>query len=230
MKTVILAGGMGTRLADETVNRPKPMVEIGGHPILWHIMSIYASYGFDDFIVCTGYKHEMIDEYVKTLPWKIETVNTGLNTLTAGRLLSIRDHIKDTFFMTYGDGLSDINIRSLLKYHYSHDGIATVTAVHPPGRFGVMHLDTRSDLVLSFEEKPQMDIGWINGGFFVLDEEVFYKMKSDVMFEHDPIESLVASKQIRAYKHEGYWQPMDTLRDKNTLEERWNKDAPWKRW
>jgi glucose-1-phosphate cytidylyltransferase len=230
MKTVILAGGMGTRLADETVNRPKPMVEIGGHPILWHIMNIYSSYGFDDFIVCTGYKHEMIDEYVETLPWQIETVNTGLQTLTAGRLLSIKDRIDDTFMMTYGDGLSNINIANLVQYHNSHDSIATVTAVHPPGRFGVMHLNENCNSVLSFEEKPQMDVGWISGGFFVLDQNVFERMSPDVMFEHGPIESLVRTNDLRAFKHEGYWQPMDTLRDKNTLEERWNNDAPWKTW
>jgi glucose-1-phosphate cytidylyltransferase len=142
MKTVILAGGMGTRIADETINRPKPMVEIGGAPILWHIMSIYASYGFDDFIVCTGYKHEMIDEYVKTLSWNVDTVNTGVDTLTAGRILSASHLLNDsssTFMLTYGDGVADINIDKLLQFHSSHNNLVTVTAVHPPGRFGVMH-------------------------------------------------------------------------------------------
>jgi glucose-1-phosphate cytidylyltransferase len=207
------------------------MVEIGGAPILWHIMSIYASYGFDDFIVCTGYKHEMIDEYVKTLSWNVDTVNTGVDTLTAGRILSASHLLNDsssTFMLTYGDGVADINIDKLLQFHSSHNNLVTVTAVHPPGRFGVMHLD--GDQVISFEEKPQMDTGWINGGFFVIDKQVLNRLSSDVMFEHTPLEQLVVDQELGAYLHEGYWQPMDTLRDKRALEERWNKDAPWKRW
>jgi glucose-1-phosphate cytidylyltransferase len=225
LRVVILAGGMGTRLGDETSVRPKPMVEIGGKPILWHIMQRYAAYGHNEFILCTGYRSEMIEDYVENVPWKTIVVNAGTDALTGDRLKSIRPLIHSTFMMTYGDGVADIPIDELVDFHTSHYREATVTAVHPPARFGVMHLDGTA--VISFKEKPQSDAGWVNGGFFVLEPHVLDTIPDNTMFEHACLEDLAARDQLRAYCHEGYWQPMDTMRDKRTLEEMYEGGAPW---
>lgn len=256
MKAVILAGGLGTRLAEETTLRPKPMVEIGGRPILWHIMKLYAAAGITEFIICLGYKGFMIKEYfanyrlhqsdltidlargsiayhrTQAEPWTITLIDTGEATQTGGRLRRIRPYLADTpFCMTYGDGLADIDLRALLAFHESHGRLATVTAVHPPGRFGA--LDRDGQTVRAFTEKPQADrAGTINGGFFVLHPDALTRIESDsTVFESTPLESLAAEDQLRAYDHDGFWQPMDTLRDKQTLERLWaTGDAPWKLW
>lgn len=258
MKVVIFAGGLGTRLMEETEARPKPMVEIGGKPILWHIMKIYSYYGFNDFIICLGYKSYLIKEYffnyflhssditielknnkvnvhkTETESFNITLVDTGLNTKTAGRLKRVQKYLKDEEFMlTYGDGVSDINIPELLQFHKKHNKIATVTAVQPEARFGGMEIE--NDSVNVFREKPKGDSNWINGGFFVLKPEVFgYLEKSDiddVMWEDSPLESLASDGQLMAYKHHGFWKCMDALRDKIELENIWqSKQAKWKLW
>ena len=252
MKTIILAGGLGTRLSEETVALPKPMIPIGGHPILWHIMAIYAHYGLDQFIVALGYKGELIKDYfsrfraihsdmkvdlrtgVMTMgqppPWVIQLVNTGEATQTGGRMLRLRGYLGSTFCMTYGDGVADIDLQALLGFHHRHGKLATVTAVHPPARFGGIDLD--GDQVVSFAEKSQTREGWINGGFFILDNAVLDYIDGDAtLWEREPMERLAAAGQLMAFKHEGYWQPMDTLREKNLLESLWQSgQAPWKVW
>jgi glucose-1-phosphate cytidylyltransferase len=256
MKVVILAGGLGTRLSEETDVRPKPMVEIGGYPILWHIMKIYSFYGFNDFIICLGYKGYLIKEYFLNYylhqsdieinisanthrvinsiaePWKITLVETGKETMTGGRLKRIKNLVKnDTFFATYGDGLSDINLIKLLNFHKNNGKLATITAVQPPGRFGALEI-SESDGVTRFMEKPLGDGSWINGGFFVLEPDVLNYIESDkTVFEKEPLENLATNGQLGAYKHIGFWKPMDTLRDKNELESMWFAGlAKWKIW
>lgn len=256
MKVVILAGGFGTRLSEETDMKPKPMIEIGGKPILWHIMKIYSHYGFEDFIICLGYKGYVIKEYFanyflhqsdvtidmkdnrikvhncKAEPWKVTLVDTGLNTMTGGRIKRIRKFIGGkTFMLTYGDGVSDVNIKKLLQFHKKQGELATVTSVQPSGRFGAMSLDNR-DAVLSFQEKPNGDGAWINGGFFVLEPGIFDYIKGDeTLWEREPLENLTHDRHLVAFKHSGFWQPMDTLRDKINLENLWQTGkAPWKLW
>ena len=256
MKTVILAGGLGTRLSEETVVKPKPMVEIGGFPILWHIMKMYSSFGFDDFVICLGYKGYMIKEYFVNYcmhmsditvdlcrndvqfhsnaadPWRVSLVNTGENTLTGGRVKRIRDYIgNETFLLTYGDGVADIDIAALVNFHKQHGKIATVTAVQAPGRFGSLDLYDGSS-VRAFMEKPKGDGTWINGGFFVMEPEIFDYLEGDrTSLEREPLEQMAANNQLMAYLHHGYWQPMDTLREKNQLEELWSLGkAPWRMW
>lgn len=256
MKVVILAGGFGTRLSEETVVKPKPMVEIGGMPILKHIMKIYSAYGFNEFIICLGYKGYVIKEYFYHYflhmsdltvnltdnsinihdnyaePWKITMVDTGLNTLTGGRVKRIQGYVGDEpFMLTYGDGVADIDIKELLGFHYRQNKVATVTAVKPVGRFGSL-LINENDQVISFIEKPVGDGAWINGGFFVLNPDFFKYLNDDrTSLEREPLEDLVRAGQLAAYKHCGFWQPMDTLRDRKLLEELWHTGhAPWKVW
>ncbi len=256
MKAVILAGGLGTRLSEETATRPKPMVEIGGRPILWHIMKMYSHHGISDFIICCGYKGYVIKEYFanyflhmsdvtfdmgsnqmevhnrRAESWRVTLVDTGDESMTGGRLGRVRDFLKDEqdFCFTYGDGVSDIDISESLRFHRSHGKAATLTATYPPGRFGA--LDIRSRQVMSFKEKPKGDGAMINGGFFILKPEVLKLIDGDAcVWEQDPLNTLASSGQLMAYEHEGFWQPMDTLRDKHHLEELWaSGKAPWKRW
>ncbi|MGZ2743923.1 glucose-1-phosphate cytidylyltransferase [Burkholderia stagnalis] len=254
MKVVLLAGGLGTRISEETSVRPKPMVEIGGKPILWHIMKIYAAHGLTDFIVCCGYKGYLIKEYFanyflhmsdvtidlgknaievhhkKAEPWRVTLVDTGETTQTGGRLRRVRDYIDGDFCMTYGDGVGSINVTELLKFHREHGKQATMTAVQPPGRFGALELDGTQ--VKSFMEKPTGDGGWINGGFFVLKPSVIDLIDGDeTLWERQPLEALAHTGQLQSWFHHGFWQPMDTLRDKTHLEELWNAgQAPWKTW
>jgi len=255
MKAVILAGGLGTRLSEETEARPKPMIEIGGKPIIWHIMKIYSSYGVNDFIVCLGYKGYLLKAYFanyhlhqtdvtfdigqntmevhrrRAEPWRVTLVDTGMEPMTGGRLRRVADYLdNETFCMTYGDGVSDVDIRRLLDFHTASGLSATLTAVRPPGRFGALALDdVRVD---AFQEKPVGDGGWINGGFFVLSPAVLdYIDSDDTVWEQEPLERLAREGQLAAYRHEGFWQPMDTLRDKRQLEELWRAGrAPWKMW
>ena len=256
MKVVILAGGMGTRLSEETNVRPKPMVEIGNMPILWHIMKIYSHYGYNDFVLCLGYKGYMIKEYFanyflhmsdvtidlkenRTLihnnfsePWKITMVDTGDKTMTGGRIKRVERYLDgEPFMVTYGDGVSDIDIEKLVAFHRNHGRKATLTAVKPPGRFGLMQIENGTE-VRSFLEKPAGDGGWINGGFFVFEPEVLdYITGDDSILERSTLEGLSRDDQLRAYKHENFWHPMDTLRDKNFLEDLWMRErAPWKVW
>lgn len=254
MKVVILAGGYGTRISEETHLKPKPMVEIGGKPILWHIMKLYSHYGFNDFIICLGYKGYVIKEYfanyflymsdvtfnmknnemiihqVKTEPWKVSLVDTGQDTLTGGRIQNIREYVgKETFCMTYGDGLSNINIRELVNYHKEKNKFATVTAVQPPGRFGALVF--QGENVVSFQEKPEGDGHWVNGGFFVLEPEVFNFIKDEnTIWEKEPLEELAKQGQLVSYRHKDFWHPMDTLRDQVKLEDMWKQGAPWRVW
>lgn len=234
MQVVILAGGLGTRLAEETDLIPKPMVKVGDEPILVHIMRIFAKFGHKQFIVAMGYKQEVIQEYFKdnlehfrNEGWEITLVDTGLSTSTGGRLSRVMPLINSTFYMTYGDGLSDINLDLLLKHHQEMNRIATVTAVRPPARFGTIEIS--NGLVNGFSEKDPQASGWINGGFFCLDKEVEnYLMGDDVSFESDPINRIVSENQLSAYEHSGWWQPMDTLREKRILQELWlSGKAPW---
>lgn len=255
MKAVILAGGFGTRISEESGVRPKPMVEIGGKPILWHIMKIYSCYGINDFIICCGYKGNVIKEYFSNYflnnsdvsfdmstnemkihkthsePWKVTLVNTGYNTMTGGRLKRVADYLDDeTFCMTYGDGLSDINIESLINYHRMQGTLATLTAVQQPGRFGAFNLSEDESRVNHFHEKPNgSEMPWINGGFFVLEPAVLdYIEDDDTVWERSPLEKLAREGQLSAFRHAGFWQPMDTLRDKTVLEELWREgNAPW---
>jgi glucose-1-phosphate cytidylyltransferase len=255
MKVVILAGGLGSRLSEETHLKPKPMVEIGSKPILWHIMKIYSSHGFRDFVICLGFKGYVIKEYFanyclhqadvtfdfaknsteihnrRNEDWRVTLVDTGIETMTGGRLKRVA-HFIDTehFFMTYGDGVSDVNIVRLLEFHKQQARLATVTAVQPPGRFGSLLM--RDQCVKGFQEKPAGDGAWINGGFFVLHRRVFELIESDnTIWEHEPLQTLAEKNELIAYRHKGFWQPMDTLRDKNYLEQLWNTEsAPWKTW
>ncbi len=255
MKVIILAGGLGTRLAEETEVKPKPLVEIGDHPVLWHIMKIYAHFGYQEFIVALGYKGNLIKRYfldyqtlqpdltidlangvttigtAETDNWKLHLVDTGKDTMTGGRLKRLADHINgETFMLTYGDGVADVDIAELVKFHKMHGKLVTVTAVHPPARFGEMLID--ADMTAAFSEKPQTKEGWINGGFMVLEPEVLDYLAGDSsVLEVDLLEKLALEKQLVAYRHNGFWQCMDTLRDKRQLESAWNSDAaPWKIW
>jgi glucose-1-phosphate cytidylyltransferase len=254
MKTVILAGGLGSRISEETHTRPKPMVEIGGKPILWHIMKMYAAHGLNDFVICCGYKGYVIKEYFanyflhmanvtvdlrkneievhqqKAEPWRVTVVNTGESTMTGGRVKRIRDYIDGEFCLTYGDGVASIDISALLQFHKAHGKLATMTAVRPPARFGA--LQRNGTTVESFMEKPLGDGSWVNGGFFVLDPSVIGLIDGDeVTWEREPLERLAKDGQLEAYLHDGFWQPMDTLREKNLLEQLWvSGEAPWKTW
>lgn len=256
MKVVILAGGLGTRISEETITKPKPMVEIGGHPILWHILNIYAFYRVTDFIIALGYKGEFIKEYFlnynainndlsidlstgkttihdgEQTNWEIHLVNTGLHTQTGGRIKRLEKWLCDdsTFMLTYGDGVANINIQKLLAFHNQHGKLATITTVRPPARFGKVFIN--GTLVTKFSEKEQADEGWINGGFFVLNRKVTdYIINDYTVWEREPLEQLARDGQLMTYHHEGFWQPMDTLREKNYLEELWNSgNAPWKVW
>jgi glucose-1-phosphate cytidylyltransferase len=255
MKAVILAGGMGTRLSEETDRIPKPMVQIGGRPILWHIMKLYSAHGVNDFVICLGYKAYVIKEYFHNYflhgcdvtfdlkrramevhsdnsePWRVTLIDTGMNTMTGGRLKRIKEHVKDApFCMTYGDGLSDVNITESIDFHKRHGKLATVAAINPPGRFGVLSI--HHNKVDSIREKPERSDAWINGGFFVLDPKALDYVDGDpTSWEREPMERLCADGQLMAYEHEGFWQPMDTLREKILLEDLWNSgSAPWKKW
>ncbi|MBP0634003.1 glucose-1-phosphate cytidylyltransferase [Cupriavidus sp. AcVe19-6a] len=257
MKAVILAGGLGTRISEETSSRPKPMVEIGGKPILWHILKIYSSHGINDFVVCCGYKGYVIKEYFANYflhmsdvtfdmrhnkmevhhryaePWKVTLVDTGDNTMTGGRLKRVRQYVEneEAFCFTYGDGVSNVDISQLIEFHRQHGKKATLTATYPPGRFGALDIHT-DNRVLSFKEKPKGDGGMINGGFFVLSPAVIDLIKdNDTSWEREPLEQLAEDGQLAAFQHHGFWQPMDTLRDKNYLEELWQSGkAPWMIW
>ena len=257
MKAVILAGGLGTRLSEETHSRPKPMVEIGGKPILWHIMKIFESYGVNDFIVCCGYKGFFIKEYFDNYHlrntdvtfnirdnsssilrntkenWLVTCVDTGDDTLTGGRLKKIKEFLdpNEPFLFTYGDGVGNINIKSLLKFHKSHGKLATVTAVNPPGRFGILKIND-SDDVTQFNEKPDIGNAWINGGFFVLEPSVIDYISGDnISWEEEPLQQITKDNQLTAYKHTGFWQPMDTIAEKKYLEKLYtSNEAPWKTW
>lgn len=254
MKAVILAGGLGSRITEETYLKPKPMIEIGGKPILWHIMKIYSAYGIHDFIICLGYKGYMIKEYfanyflhmsdvtidiqknsteihqMNAEPWKVTLVDTGENTMTGGRIKRVEKYIDDTFCLTYGDGLTDLNIANSISYHRENKVLATLTAVQPPGRFGALKIENNK--VVKFQEKPQGDSSWINGGFFVLEPDVIDYITDDyTILEQEPLQNLTKRGQLGVFKHDGFWQPMDTLREKNKLEELWlSGKAPWKIW
>jgi glucose-1-phosphate cytidylyltransferase len=257
MKVVILAGGLGTRISEETSTRPKPMIEIGGKPILWHIMKIYSAHGLNDFVVCCGYKGYMIKEYFANYflhmsdvtfrmqdnsmevhqnnvePWTVTLVDTGEETMTGGRLKRIYEYVKDesSFCFTYGDGVSDIDVTKLIEFHQAHGKEATLTATRPPGRYGALKFINDS-LVDRFQEKPDGDGSWINGGYFVLSPKVFNRISDDsTSWEGEPLEGLALERELSAFKHDGFWHPMDTLRDKNILEDLWvNGKAPWKIW
>ena len=254
MKAVILAGGLGTRLSEETQLKPKPMVEIGGRPILWHVLKIYSSHGINDFVICAGYKGYMIKEYFANYflhmsdvtfdmsnnslevhqknaePWKITVVDTGEDTMTGGRLKRITQYIDESFCCTYGDGVGDIDVAALIDFHKRSGRLATLTGVQPPGRFGAIDLD--EDKVLSFQEKPQGDGSWINGGFFVLEPAVLDLIENDsTVWEKKPLEHFAKVGQLGIYRHHGFWRPMDTLRDRIELENLWDQQsAPWKTW
>ena len=232
IKTIILAGGYGTRLGDVTDNIPKPMVEIGGIPIIVHLMEHYAYYGHTDFYIALGYKADYIKKYFNNFnsKWNINLIDTGIDTQTGGRCKMVLKKIgNETTFLTYGDGLSDININKLLDFHKSNNKVVTVSAVHPSARFGELHLD--GERVVTFQEKPQLQTGWINGGFFVLEPDfINYIPSEDVMLERQPLEKATHERELYAYKHEGFWQCMDTRRDHHLLETLWNEDnAPWKK-
>ena len=256
MKAVILAGGLGTRISEETHLRPKPMIEIGGKPILWHIMKSYSAHGVNDFVICCGYKGYLIKEYFanyflhmsdvtfdmvhnrmevheqKAEPWRVTLVDTGEDTMTGGRLRRVKEYLKDeeAFCFTYGDGVADVDIAASIAFHQAHGKLATVTAVLPPGRFGA--LAREGDAVRGFIEKPRGDGGWINGGFFVLSPKVIDYIAADsTSWELEPMARLAAENQLHAFEHNGFWQPMDTLREKNLLEDLWaSGEAPWKQW
>jgi len=233
MKAVILAGGYGTRLSEETHLKPKPMVEIGGKPILWHIMKIYSHYGINEFVICCGYKAELIREYVQKLdePWTIIPADTGINTMTGGRLKLVKKYVEnETFCFTYGDTLNDIQIDKLISFHFDKKVLATVTACKPPEKYGLLKIE--NEKVVDFQEKPHIEGEWVNGGFFVLNPKVFDYIKDDsTVWEKEPMEKLTKDGQLSAYKHRGFYQPMDTISDKNHLEKLWqNNKALWKVW
>ena len=233
MKAVILAGGYGTRISEESHLKPKPMIEIGGKPILWHILKIYSNYDINEFIICCGYKANKIKEYFDrsdSESWNVQLVDTGLDTMTGGRLKRIQDYVDDTFCVTYGDGLSNIDINNLISFHREKKSLATLTAIHPPERFGVLNLS--GDYVTEFHEKHSGESSWINGGFFVFEPGIFDYLRDDsTVLEKRPLETLAKEKKLSAFKHDGFWYPMDTLRDKKHLENLWSsKKAPWKTW
>jgi glucose-1-phosphate cytidylyltransferase len=254
VKAIILAGGFGTRISEESHLKPKPMIEIGGKPILWHIMKSYGAYGINEFVICCGYKSYVIKEYFsnyflhmsdvtfdmnnnqmevhqhKAEPWKVTLVDTGENTQTGGRIKRVQEHIDDTFCLTYGDGVSDINLQELLAFHKNQKTLATVTAIQPAGRFG--SIEVSGSHVKSFQEKPRGDNRWISGGFFVCEPQVFERIAGDsTTWEREPLESLSREQQLSVFKHNGFWAAMDTLRDKEYLEKLWIEDnAPWKKW
>lgn len=255
MKAVILAGGFGTRISEESHLKPKPMIEIGEKPIMWHIMKLYAHYGFDEFIICAGYKQHIIKEYFanyylhnsditfnladNTMQihanhselWKVTVVDTGLNTMTGGRIKRIQDHIgNEPFLLTYGDGVSDVNIKELIKFHKENGKILTLTAVQPDGRFGILEME--GNHITSFREKSKTDVGYINAGFMVCNPQIFNYIENDAtIFEREPLEKIAQQGELLAYKHNGFWQCMDTLRDKEALEKYWESgNAPWKVW
>jgi glucose-1-phosphate cytidylyltransferase len=255
MKLVILAGGRGSRITEETLVKPKPLVEIGGLPIIWHIMKMYSHYGFKEFIICCGYKGYMIKEYFSnyslhtsdttidlknkkikvhkrtTENWKITLVDTGENTMTGGRILKIKNYVGDNFCLTYGDGLSNVNIKQLIQYHKKKNKLATVTVVRPTARFGTVKLD-KNNMVEKFLEKAQGETSWVNGGFFVLNKKIFKYLKNDeTIWEKEPMENLSKDNQLSAFMHDGFWQPMDTIREKEILDQMWySNTAPWKLW
>tara|TARA_B110000495_G_scaffold201456_1_gene218940 strand:- start:1789 stop:2493 length:705 start_codon:yes stop_codon:yes gene_type:complete len=233
MKAVILAGGLGTRISEETKTKPKPMIKIGNKPILWHIMKCYAAYGINEFIICCGYKGNIIKDYFKKnkTPWELKLVNTGLKTMTGGRLKKVEKYLdNDTFCFTYGDTLNDLNIKKLIAFHKSKKKLATVTACNPPEKYGVLKL--QKDKVSEFKEKPKRKKEWVNGGFFVLEPNVFDHIKDDkTIWEKDPMKKLVRMNQLVAYRHNGFYQPMDTMNDKKKLDKMWKeKNASWKVW
>ncbi len=257
MKVVILAGGLGTRLSEETTIKPKPMVEIGEMPILWHIMKIYSAHGFNDFVICLGYKGHVIKDFFASYAmrsssvrfdmttnsmellddnretWKVTLVETGERTMTGGRIKCIEPYVdNETFCLTYGDGVSDVDITKLVAFHKAHGGAATLTAVQPPGRYGAIALSGSSTLISRFHEKPAGDGAWINGGYFVCEPSVFNKIDGpDSVWEQRPLEKIAAANELHAYRHFGFWHPMDTLNDKNYLETQWRSDnVPWKVW
>ena len=255
MKLVILSGGKGTRISEESLLKPKPLIEIGNMPIIWHIMKIYSHFGIKEFIICCGYKGYLIKEYFanyslhssdvtvniqkntievhkkKAEDWKITLVDTGEDTLTGGRILRIKNYIKDDFLLTYGDGVSNINIKKLIKFHKSNKKLATMSIVQPQGRFGVVEIE-KNNLIKNFSEKPRGDGSWINGGFFVLKQEIFKYLKDDyTIWEKEPLETLSKKKELCAYHHRGFWYAMDTMRDKSYLDNLWNSHkAPWNLW
>lgn len=256
MKVVILAGGYGTRISEETDVKPKPMVEIGGKPILWHIMKYYSSFGYKDFVICLGYKGYVIKEYFANYylhqsditinlannsqfihnnsseDWQVSLIDTGVHTMTGGRIKRIQKHVgNETFLMTYGDGLSDVNVNALVDSHRKQKAHVTVTAAKPSGRFGIMYLNN-NDYVEQFHEKRQDDIGWVNGGYFVCEPEIFNYLEDDqTILEKEPLTQLAQQRKLYAFKHSGFWQPMDTLKDKNDLNQFWQEgNAPWKKW
>jgi len=257
VKTVILAGGYGTRLSEETGVRPKPMVEIGGKPILWHIMKVYSAFDVHDFVICLGYKGDMIKDYfasyflhranvtfdlgsnqmhvhrARAEPWKVTLVDTGDGTMTGGRLKRVAEYLDDeTFYLTYGDGLADIDLADLTRFHHEHGALATLTAVQPPGRFGAFRLSEEQTMIERFREKPRGDGAWINGGFFVCEPAVLdYVQGDDTVWEQEPLRGMAEDGRLAAYRHRGFWHPMDTLHDRRVLEDIWaDGDAPWKIW
>jgi glucose-1-phosphate cytidylyltransferase len=257
MKAVILAGGYGSRISEESGVKPKPMVEVGGRPILWHILKIYSTHGINDFIICLGYKGHLIKDYFASYylhssnvtfdmqrdemlvhqnhvePWRVTLVDTGEKTMTGGRLRRIREYIgNETFCMTYGDGVSDVDLRALIAFHRAHGAWATLTAAQPPGRFGAFSLAADQDRIETFKEKPAGDGAWVNSGFFVLEPRVIeYISGDDTVWEKEPLERLAQDRRLAAYRHHGFWQAMDTLRDKNVLEDHWRGgNPPWKVW
>ena len=256
MKVVILAGGRGTRIQEESLVKPKPLIEIGSKPIIWHIMKTYSHYGFKEFVICCGYKGYLIKEYFANFSlhnsdvtidikkneikvhknnnedWKITLVDTGDDSLTGGRILRIKDFVEDEFFLTYGDGVADVNISKLVKYHKLNKKIATMTVVQPQGRFGMVELNAKNNLIENFAEKLKGDGSWINGGFFVLNKKIFEYLKDDfTIWENEPLEKLSKENQLVAFKHDNFWYPMDTMRDKIYLENLWDANkAPWKLW
>ena len=256
MKVVILAGGRGTRIQEESLVKPKPLIEIGSKPIIWHIMKTYSHYGFKEFVICCGYKGYLIKEYFANFSlhnsdvtidikkneikvhknnnedWKITLVDTGDDSLTGGRILRIKDFVEDEFFLTYGDGVADVNISKLVEYHKLNKKIATMTVVQPQGRFGMVELNAKNNLIENFAEKLKGDGSWINGGFFVLSKKIFEYLKDDfTIWENEPLEKLSKENQLVAFKHDNFWYPMDTMRDKIYLENLWDTNkAPWKLW
>ena len=258
MKVVILAGGFGSRISEESHLKPKPMIEIGDKPILWHILKMYSSYGFDEFIICLGYKAYVIKEFFADYylhmsdvtfdfaennrmtvhnnasePWKVTLIDTGLNTMTGGRLKRVQQHVgNEPFMLTYGDGVSDVDLHALLAHHKNSGSMVTLTAVQPEGRFGVLDIDANNDRINTFAEKKREDTGYINGGFMVMEPAFFDYLSGDsVVLEREPLETVAKEGKLSAFRHDGFWQCMDTLRDKNVLEDLWNSGkAPWKRW